>query len=381
MTSPKKLLIDINSVVPYFVSGKVNGIGRTTRELLMALAQEECIPFEIILYSQNMKGIGGRNLQLPFKCKHLYFPHRENYDKLLAKFPIKDWFTGYDIMHIPHNFEYVRHPEQCIVTLHDMILFTCPDEFSFDSIEYSRKIVPPFMRKVKSVITCSESSKNDIIKYMDINPDKIYVTYWGIDHSKFRRLNKCAIDRINLFERYGIKKPYLFSVSCGIGRKNTIELLKAYSLLLKNQPKNDMVIVWKTITHEAMQIVKKSNGRIHVLQDISDEDLVQLYNYATATYYPSKYEGFGLPILESMACGTPVVTGRNSSLQEIGSDIAIYVQSEDAQGILEIMENMENAVYDMQSLSNLGINHALQFTWGNCAKKTLSVYNDCLFNT
>ena len=103
----KRLLIDINSIVPYYVTGKVNGIGRTTLELIQALAGIKNLPFEVVLYSQNMKGIGGRNTGLPFKTKHLYLPHREKIDKLLARFPIKECLTGYDIMHIPHNFEYV----------------------------------------------------------------------------------------------------------------------------------------------------------------------------------------------------------------------------------------------------------------------------------
>ena len=94
----KKLLIDANPIVPYYVFGKVNGIGRTTLELIQALAQIDNLPFEVILYSQNMKGIGGRNIGLPFKNCHVYLPHREKIDRLLAKFPMRECLTGYDLM-------------------------------------------------------------------------------------------------------------------------------------------------------------------------------------------------------------------------------------------------------------------------------------------
>ena len=103
----KKILIDINSIVPYFACGKINGIGRTTKELVESLSRIEDLPFEITLYSQNMKGIGGRNLDTKFKSYHLYYPNREKWNKALSFFPVREWMTRYDLMHIPHNFEYV----------------------------------------------------------------------------------------------------------------------------------------------------------------------------------------------------------------------------------------------------------------------------------
>ena len=122
----KKLLIDVNSIVPYYVSGNVNGIGRTTLELLQALA-----------------GIGGRNTGLPFKSTHLYLPHREKWNKVLAKFPIREWLTKYDIMHIPHNSDYTENIAKTIFTFHDLIAYRYPamwgvnrDDDIFDFIKY-----------------------------------------------------------------------------------------------------------------------------------------------------------------------------------------------------------------------------------------------------
>lgn len=104
----------------------------------------------------------------------------------------------------------------------------------------------------------------------------------------------------------------------------------------------------------------------------------ELYSSASATFFPSKYEGFGLPILESMASGTPVITCRNSSLSEVGGEAAIYVSPEDIQSMSEWMERFENKSIDILSLKELSTAQASNFTWEICANKTLEVYKQCL---
>lgn len=176
-------------------------------ELIQALAKIDHLPFEVILYSQNMKGIGGRNTGLPFKNCHVYLPHREKIDKLLAKFPLRECLTGYDLMHIPHNFEYVYHPDRCVVTLHDA-LFMKVQEKAFEH-EKMKQIVPPFIQKCKHVITCSNASKRDIIETMGIAPEKISVIYWGVKHDIFYpQLDKVRVKE-ELQSKFNIVTPYL----------------------------------------------------------------------------------------------------------------------------------------------------------------------------
>jgi len=375
----KKLLIDINSIVPYYVTGKVNGIGRTTLELIQALAKIDDLPFEITLYSQNMKGIGGRNIGLPFSNKHLYLPHREQIDKILALFPVKEWLTGYDIMHIPHNFEYVHRPEKCIVTLHDA-LFMRIQEKSFNHKKMT-EIVPPLMHTCKHIITCSEASKKDIVETMDVNPDKISVIYWGVKHDVFypQRDKESVIDGIK--SKFNLFNPYFLSVSCNAERKRTDVLVRSYIALSKNRKlSHDLVLVWGNPPQWLIDEVSNSglSERIHFFKNISDKDLAILYNGAKALFFPSSYEGFGLPLLEAMACGTPVVTCRNSSLFEIAGGAGIYLDEPIEVSLREVMSQLEEDVIDLKSLTELGMARSSLFRWEKAAKEMISVYSNNL---
>lgn len=367
----KKLLIDVNSIVSYYVSGRLNGIGRTTLELIQTLADMDDLPFEIQLYSQNMRGVGGHNTGLPFKCTHVYLPHRDKWNRILAKFPIRESLIKYDIMHIPHNFEYVYQPEKCVVTIHDVMFFSYPEAFL--GHDFARKNYPSLAKKAKAIITCSENSKTEIVKYMHIDEDKVYVCPWGVDHNLFKPQNFYP-------NKYTGSKPFFLSVSCDIGRKNTISVLKAYEIFVKQQPDHELILVWRNPPVDIKDYFTKKNfhNKIHFVSDVSNEELSLLYATATVTFFPSKYEGFGLPLLESMASGTPVITCKNSSLTEIGGEAAIYVEPEDWGEMSRWMERLENKSIDVSTLRKKSLEQASKFTWKNCADRTKEVYERCL---
>lgn len=375
----KRLVIDVNPIVPYYVTGKVTGIGRTTLELIQALAKVPELPFEVVLYSQNMKGIGGRNAGLPFKNKHLYLPHREKIDRLLARFPVREWFTGYDLMHIPHNFEYVYRPDKCVVTLHDA-LFMKIQESAFNH-EQMRQIVPPFMHRCKHIITCSEASKRDIVETMGVNPEKITVIYWGVKHDIFFPQKDKISVRDKLQSKFKLSNPYFLSVSCNAERKRTDVLVRSYIALSNKQTlSHDLVLVWGNPPISLLEEVKNSRvtNRIHFLKNISDEDLALLYNGADAMFFPSSYEGFGLPLLEAMACGTPVVTCRNSSLDEIAGDAAIYLEEPISNSLFYVMRQFELHELELDSMIERGLKRAALFNWGKTAEETVQVYSKML---
>lgn len=274
-------------------------------------------------------------------------------------------------MHIPHNFEYVHRPEKCIVTIHDAMFFSYPEDFLGHG--YARKHYPLLAQKSKAVITCSENSKKEIVEYMHVDENKVYVCPWGVDHQLFR-------PRTNISNKYTQNRPFFLSVSCDIGRKNTISVLRAYEIFLKHHPEHDLILVWRNPPMDIVERFSKDEmkNKIHFISDIENKELGELYSSASATFFPSKYEGFGLPILESMASGTPVITCRNSSLSEVGGEAAIYVSPEDIQSMSEWMERFENESIDILSLKELSMAQASKFTWEICANKTLEVYKQCL---
>lgn len=368
----KRVLIDVNSVVPYYVSGRLSGVSRTVMELVQALDRLDSLPVEISLYSQNMKGIGGTNLATHFHSHHLYLPHRERVNRVLKALPVREWLYRYDLMHIPHNYELVHRPDRCVVTIHDAMFFSYPE--SFLGHEQARAVIPPFARQNRAIITCSQNSKKEIVQYMNIPEEKVHVVYWGTDHKLFHPREKKS-------NAYCRNAPFFISSSCDVGRKNTISLIRAYEQFARDQPEHHLILVWRTPPQEVLDLCRNSpplRGRVHFARNISNEELAQLYSDATATFFPSRYEGFGLPILESMAAGTPVVTCANSSLPEVGGDAAFYTDPDDIDAMTQHMREFANRNYNEEQLRLASLKQASAFTWEKAARETVNVYQTCL---
>lgn len=363
----KRVVIDINSVLPLYSRGWISGIGRTTKELVEALDKMDNLPFELMLYSQNTKNISGKQLGLKYQNKHIYFPHKDWANKIIKTFHIRECATHYDLLHIPHNFDWVAKPQKTLVTIHDAMFFAYPDEV-FD-YKYAQKVYPTLAKKCKGIITCSESSKRDIMQYMDIPEEKVSICPWGYrDDIFYPRDNK----------KTGY--PYFLMVSCSTGRKNTMSVIRAYEKFVKQKPQHELVLVWPNPPQTALDYCNQAHLRnhIYITNDIDDERLSVLYNEATATFFPSRYEGFGLPILESMACGTPVVTCRNSSLPEVGGDAALYVDPDDIDAMFDIMGKFEQGDLKKGDFESLCLKQAELFSWQKCAEQTVEVYKKWL---
>ena len=371
----KKVLIDVNSVVPYYVTGRLNGIGRTTMELVKALKSLGDLPIDIALFSQNMKGVGARSLRTGFNAYHLYLPHREKWDKLAVRFPVREWLTGYDLMHIPHNFDFVYCPEQCVATVHDAF-FMKIEEKAFGHAAM-RKIVPPFVRRCRRILTCSEYSRKDIVETMSVTPEIIDVIPWGISHDVFRPAVDVQAVRRYVAAKFEVGNPYFLSVSCNAERKRSDSLVRSYIELNRFSPaRHDLVMVWANPPAELVGEIRKSGlgSRIHLITGVPEEDLVTLYQGAVAAFNPSSYEGFGLPVLEAMACGVPAVTCWNSSLPEVGGEVAIYVSEPIESFLVEVMLRFERGEVDGATLGCKGVERAAKFTWENVAKRTVASY-------
>ena len=375
----KKLLIDVNPVVPYYVGGNESGIGRTCRELILVLDKVSGLPFDIELYSQNMKGVGARNLPTHFKTTHLYLPNREKFNRLSKALALRELVTGYDLMHITHNYEILRRPEKCILTIHDAMFMRIDDPTAqTDSL---RTLLPPLARSVRHIFTCSECSKRDIVDTMGVPSEKVTAVHWGIDHSIFRPSDRAAV-RQGLKATFGIVRPYFFSVSCNPSRKRIDKLVEAYIRVYNSCPlQTDLVLAWGNLPDYVRQMIDAAGPakeHIRILGYVSDEELSLLYSGATAFFFPSQYEGFGLPLIESMACGTPVVTCRNSCLDEIAGQAGIYMDEpvEDSMG--RMLVELDSNPIGLSDVARKGIAHSRQFTWENAAQKYIEVYTHLL---
>jgi hypothetical protein len=226
------------------------------------------------------------------------------------------------------------------------------------------------IRYASAYISISENTARDLVKFFpEISLESISVALCGTQSSFF----PARIEEINTFRtKYGISKPYFIIVGTG-GYKNTILFLKAFAQLYSKQGFS-IVCTGSGGLFEEDYRDYTSGSVVHMLQ-LSDEDLRAAYSGAVALVYPSKYEGFGLPVLEAMACGCPVITCPNASLPEVAGEAALYVDDAD-------VHEMANALCDIQkpnvrnALIAAGLEQAKKFSWSKMAREVRSALVD-----
>ena len=271
------------------------------------------------------------------------------------------------------------------VTIHDLIwLFS--DRFSDDKraplqrrlMKWYYRLVPVYAaRRAAVVFTVSESSRADLVKHLGLAENKIVVTpeaagavFRGVDDSR---------PLASVRERYGLPPEYILALGSADGRKNVPALLEAYSLLpAELQRRFPLVIVW---THPHLAAATQALARrLHIRglvlgrEVAADEDLALFYNAASLFVFPSLYEGFGLPLLEAMACGAPVVAADNSSIPEVAGDAALLVPAGDARAIADALNRVLTDQALRAALVRKGFLRASGFSWRRCAVQTLAGY-------
>lgn len=371
----KKLLIKASGITNPLWRGYNSGVGRSTFLLLDAISKLDNIPFDLEVYANGISSLGYNFNNWPFK--HFSFPVPEKFGckKTHIEPLFRKYFTNYDLFHIPHNLDSTYKGEKYVVTLHDVIGY----DVAFDEhnkFEMNRWL--DIAKNARGIVTCSNYSKDQIVNKLNVDPDKVSVIYWGISLEKFHR-ESIEVTKKNL-ERLGINFPYFISVSCAHPRKNIRTLLKAYREFSKSQPKHKLVLVWG---NPPIDILKEYNKeilekKIVFLNYVSDDDLLSLYNGATVTLFPTMSEGFGFPILESFACGTPVMTCRNTSLPEIGGDVALYVGEKSIDEMVDVMKMFEDNTYDYDNFLCESSIYIKRFLWENTAKEYVEFYTKYL---
>lgn len=279
-----------------------------------------------------------------------------------------------DILFCPSYFVPIKCGVPTVVTIHDVIHEVYPKSVPF----YWRWRLHWGMlwtaKKAAAVITVSECSKRDICRFYKVNPDKVFVTYEGVG-SQFKQLDHdYAIN--SLSEQFGIKRPFILYVGSITPRRNIERLIQAFCSASSKLQGFSLVLAGKDF--QKLNLAK-SNGdffrenRIKYLDQPSDEQLLLLYNAAEYFIYPSSYEGFGLPVLEAMACGTPVITGNNSSLKEIAGEAAHLVDVSNNEEIMDALVLLANNKEYQSLLRERGLKRVKSFSWDVTATKTLEI--------
>lgn len=249
-----------------------------------------------------------------------------------------------------------------VVTVHDVAFEAYPQTFSKSFLYVYKFMIPRIMRSAKKVITVSEFSKDEIVKYYGINRNKIAVVYNAVGDG----FKKVADDELQ-------KQKYLLAVSSLNYRKNFLAVLEAFDIFEKEDNDTSLYIIGdlKNSNFKGIDIERyRQNPRIKFLGRVSDADLVRYYSNATAFVYPSIYEGFGIPPLEAQTCGCPVLVADIPPLREVVADSGIYCNPYD---VKDIANGMKTILTSGEQLTVKGAENINRFSWEDSARKVAKV--------
>jgi len=366
--------IGINAL--YLIPGKTGGMSAYLKNLLKYL-QEIDTTNEYFIYT-SIEGAGTFNLSagnfheircsLPARLRALHYFWE------LFILPFQVWKDKIDLLHSPANIAPIYLSCKSIITIHDVGIYlssvNLPRVFTFTY----KKLLPLMVRRASRIITVSEHSKKTISSVLGLSVPEIVVIPLAAEAGEVHEEIKKDIKT-----KYNIKEEYIFTLIAAIPHKNMDGLIHAYKILTERRQEVPQLVI-AGIRGPAIQKVKKQieewglEKNIIFLGFVPDSHLPSLYSSAKLFVFPSKFEGFGLPILEAMGYGVPVVSSNTTSLPEVIGDAGLMFNPDDP---AEMADVIEHALVDTVTRKNLvekGLKRVKEFSWRKVAEKTLAEY-------
>jgi glycosyltransferase involved in cell wall biosynthesis len=289
---------------------------------------------------------------------------------------------GADLLHVPHYNAPLLYRGKLLVTIHDLIPITdATFKWTVPSNIYARPMLNLVVRKAEHIVTNSEFTKNEIVEHLRVSPAKITAIHLGVSPHFCRRDHQEGAARVA--GALGLNRPYLLFVGNLMPHKNLKTLIRAFALLRARKAlEQELLIVgdsrrWRTrfLSEPQKQGVAEV---VRFVPHVGYEMLPWVYAAADLFILPSFIEGFGLPVLEAMACGTPVVCSRAASLPEVAGDAAEYFEPSSAEDLAAAIERVLNSRERQTELWQKGVERAKQFSWDECARRHGEVYRNLL---
>jgi glycosyltransferase involved in cell wall biosynthesis len=346
------------------------GIGRYLRELVKALSETGTPQkFSFLVYPGDRAAV--RN----------FFPNADFVEASSRIYSLREqaelwgFSRQVDLLHVPHFNAPLVCSSKLVVTVHDLIyLKDARFSGSFLGKLYARSLFQGIVRNAKAVIAVSQFTKKDLVETFPKLDGRVEVIYEAAS-ARFRQSpDPKALRAVK--ERLGLMSPFILFVGSFKAHKNLPVLLDAFQNLKKNNSlTHELVLVGKKDPKES-QLFRRIEGMPHArcLESVGDDDLFALYHLAKVLVVPSLWEGFGLPMLEAMACGTPVLCSDRSSLPEIAGDAALTFDPERADRLEELLIRVLQDDSLRQTLSAKGFVRANRFSWEKAARETLKLY-------
>ncbi len=360
------------------------GIGRYTRNLVAALAHvdlhdrftlfssEPPTPERDFPHAPNMQPhvveLGNRRLTIAWHRLRLPIPA----ELLMGKA---------DVIHGPDFSLPPVLRARRVVTVHDLAFLTHPQCALPALVAYLNRVVPRAVQAADRIIAVSRTTADDLVERLDVPRDKIRVIHLGIDPSFSASRDPEDVTLVS--QRYELETPFVLAVSTIEPRKNYERLIEAFALASSSRDGPRMLVIagrrgW--LYDSVFTTVRRLGlgDRVRFLDYLSDGDLVALYRAAAAVAMPSIYEGFGIPVLEAMASGTPVVCSTAGSLPEVAGDAALLVDPEDVVGLAEALVRLVAEEPLRSTLIARGFARSRSFTWESAARAHVEVYHEAV---
>ncbi len=342
------------------------GIGRYIRNLLNFMILQER-PESFSLYGDPAK--------LPdFKAAKVI-------DYPVQVYSFKEFFSyafnsDAELLHVPHFNAPRKKKTKLVVTVHDLMYLRLRESAPYLKRLGARVVILNALKNADRLIAVSDNTKKDILNLYPAAESKVRVIYEAADPMFKKISDKEQLEGAR--EKLGLPKDFILFVGSLKRHKNIIRLIKACNGLKSRGLKYELVVVGRFRPDEPEIIKAIQESQVRYLSEVSGQDLLYIYNLASLLVLPSLYEGFGLPVLEAMACGVPVIASKATSLPEIAGDAGVLCEPLD---VADICEKMRLVLTDnrlREALIEKGLKRSLQFSWGRTAKETLDTYKEAV---
>jgi glycosyltransferase involved in cell wall biosynthesis len=348
-----------------------SGVSQYTARLLKALIERREGWSYQLLNSRRLCGV------IPEGALHhvtLRFPNKTLWMQVLL--PLILSRLRLPLCHFTNYLAPLKAPCPYVVTIHDMSLFIHGETHTRKSLWSVRSLLPLVAHRADAIIAVSESARRDIVSVLRIPTDKVRVIHEAAGE-EYRLIDQPG-ELQRVAATYGLQDPFILSVGTLEPRKNLRRLLSAHAKLRQAGLREKLLLVgqlgWKYrgVLSEIERLGLQDSVRVQGY--VPDADLPAIYNLAKALAFPSLYEGFGLPILEAMACGTPVLTSDCSSLPEVAGDAAVLVDPCSQESLSEGLHRILRDAQLREQLRAAGFKRAAQFSWSRAAEETSRLY-------
>ena len=277
-----------------------------------------------------------------------------------------------DVFYYPHyNLPFIVH-KNSVFTIHDFTQFKFPEYFGESKVKIAKLVLNNAVKKAKKIVAVSNSTLGDFCYYFPEYKDKIEVIYNGVS-KKFKVLRDEEREIFMLKKNFG---KYILFTGNNKPHKNISGLVNSFAEIKKEFKDLKLVIISKDFNTIALSVEDEVKDDIFIVEEVPDDELVYYYNCAFMFVLPSFYEGFGLPVIEAMACGCPVVTSNLSSLPEVGGDAALYIDPYDNKSLTEGIKKVIIDSNLREELIKRGTSRAKLFNWENTARMYLEVFRN-----